>query len=53
MAVAYREAEPDDLNFVTNTWMRSFRDSDTAGFIGLHNWAKVAEGEIRRILARV
>jgi hypothetical protein len=52
MSVVYRTAEPDDINFVTNTWMTSFRDSDTAGFIAKAHWPSVAETEIRRILSR-
>ncbi len=52
MSVVYRQAQPSDINFVTNSWMRSFRDSDTAGFIGIHSWSEVAEREIRRILRR-
>ena len=30
-ALAYREGEPEDVPFVINTWVNTYRDSHAAG----------------------
>lgn len=52
MSLAYRPAEPEDLSFIIESFLDSFRTSRAAGLISMETWKEVMRPEWARILAR-
>ena len=50
--VAYRPPNPDDLAFITSSWLKSNRNSDFANFIDNKSYYKLHADLIKDILTR-
>lgn len=44
--ISHRPAAAGDRNFIVKSWVASFRDADSAGFIKAANWYRVMTPEI-------
>jgi GNAT superfamily N-acetyltransferase len=51
-ALAYRRATGDDLHFVEESFLDSFRTCHTAGLISMDEWHDVMAPQWRRLMAR-
>lgn len=50
--ITHRPFEPDDRNFIVNSWVASYRDSDTAGMIQVDDWYAVMIPQVNKVLAK-
>lgn len=48
--IAHRPATSADIHFIVKSWLTSFRDSDTAGFVKVRNWHRVMYPELAETL---
>lgn len=52
MALCYRLAEPEDLRFVLESFLDSFKSSHAAGLVCMDDWREVMAPQLAKILAR-
>ncbi len=50
--VAFDKAAPDEIKFIVDAWVRSFRDSPWAGCIGNDKYQEVMRERVNGLLAR-
>jgi hypothetical protein len=50
--IAYRDAGAADARFVAKSWVASYRDADTAGFVLVENWYDVMIPQVTQAMAR-
>ncbi len=50
--ISFRLLEPPDLGFIVDSWVKSYRDSDSAGMIARESWRAVMCPEVVRITKR-
>lgn len=52
MSLAYRQAQPEDMRLVEESFLDSYRTSHSAGLIAMDDWRDVMTPQIAKLLAR-
>jgi hypothetical protein len=55
VSIVYRPADlehPDDLRFVVDSWVSSYRDADSAGMIQVEDWYAVMIPQVTKAIRR-
>lgn len=52
MSIAHRPADSTDHRFIVKSWVASYRDADTAGFVQVEDWSDVMTPQIEKALDR-
>jgi hypothetical protein len=52
MTFSFRPSEPDDRNFIVDSWVRSYQFAHAAGVIATERWFPVMIPEVERLLDR-
>lgn len=50
--ISHRPADAGDRNFIVRSWVSSYRDSDTAGFVQVEDWHEVMGAQVSKALDR-
>lgn len=50
--VVFRPLEPGDVNFILDSWLKSYRDSDWAGVVPNHLYYQTMHESVEGLLAR-
>lgn len=50
--IAHRRADAIDQRFIIDSWVGSYRDADSAGFIQVGDWYPVMIGQVKKTLER-
>lgn len=50
--IAHRPADVGDHRFIVSSWVTSYRDADTSGFIQVEDWHALMYPQIEKALAR-
>lgn len=52
MKATFRDATPDDRQFIVSTWSASYKNSHYAGLIQSEDWADVMHRQVEKVLSR-